>query len=125
MRPFDQYFLQKEEPIKGCLLALRKLINDSHEEITEEWKYGMPFFCYHGKMYCYIWVHKKLLQPYLGIVEGKKINHPLLIQEKRARMKILLLDASKDLPVKTIRGILKEALSYTQEASRRPASKKK
>ena len=125
MRPIDQYFLQKEEPIKSCLLALRELLQNFHEDVIEEWKYGMPFYCYQGKMYCYLWVHKKFKQPYIGIVEGKKLKHPQLIQEKRARMKILLIDPEKDLHIKTIRSILKEALGFTYEASRKPVSKKK
>jgi predicted RNA binding protein YcfA (HicA-like mRNA interferase family) len=45
-------------------------------------------------------------------VEGNKIDHPLLIQEKRARMKILLLDPTKDIPVKVVNAILKEAVSF-------------
>jgi len=59
-----------------------------------------------GKRFCYLWVHKKFQQPYLGIVDGKKINHPDLILEKRARMKIMLFDPAKDIPLKTIRVIL-------------------
>jgi len=51
-------------------------------------------------MFCYLWVHKKYGKPYLGIVEGKKIKHPDLLTEKRARMKILLIDPEKDLPAK-------------------------
>jgi hypothetical protein len=66
----------------------------------------MPFYCYKGKRFCYLWVHKKHHQPYLGIVDGKKINHPLLIMEKRARMKIMLFDPTKDVPLKTIHKIL-------------------
>jgi hypothetical protein len=81
------------------------------EQITESWKYGMPFFCFKGKMFCYLWIHKKLNQPYLGIVEGKKIQHPDLITEKRARMKILLLDPNKNLPMRKINGILREMIS--------------
>lgn len=111
LRPIDTYYLQKEEPVKGCLLVLRELILKHDSNITEAWKYGMPFFCYNGKMFCYLWVHKKLLQPYLGIVEGGKINHPDLLQEKRARMKILLINAEKDIPVKKIKGILKDVLA--------------
>ena len=71
----------------------------------------MPFFCYNGKMICYLWVHKKKNWPYLGIVEGKKINHPDLIIEKIARMKILLVDPSNDIPIKKITAILKEVLA--------------
>lgn len=110
LRPIDNWYLQQEEPGKSCLQFLRTLILQMDVNITESWKYGMPFFCYKGKMFCYLWVHKKLHQPYIGIVEGKHINHPDLIQEKRARMKIFLLDPSKDIPMKKIKEILKELL---------------
>ena len=110
LRPIDNYFLQKEEPVKSCLQFLRDHILGQDSNITEAWKYGMPFYCYKGKMFCYLWVHKKYQQPYIGIVEGKRIDHPDLLQEKRARMKIFLLDANKDIPVKKINAILKEVL---------------
>ena len=110
-REIDDYFLRKEEPVRSYLLALREYILRFDANITEAWKYKMPFYCYKGKMLCYLWVHKKNGQPYLGIVEGKRINHPDLIIEKRARMKIMLFDPIKDVPVKTIHSILKTALS--------------
>ncbi|MBL7747236.1 MAG: DUF1801 domain-containing protein, partial [Chitinophagaceae bacterium] len=100
LRDIDTFYLQKDEPIKSCLLALREIILSQDKDITATWKYGMPFFCYKGKMFCYLWIHKKMLQPYIGLVEGKHLNHPDLLIEKRSRMKILLLDPSKDLPVK-------------------------
>jgi len=79
---------------------------------TETWKYGLPLYCFRNKMYCYLWVHKKYRQPYIGIVEGGKINHPALITEKRARMKIMLIDPAKNIPVKTIDSILQKALAF-------------
>lgn len=111
LKPIDHYFQQKEEPVKSCLLFLRDYILKTDPNVTEAWKYGMPFYCYNGKMFCYLWVHKKYKQPYIGIVEGKKIHHPKLIQEKRARMKILLFDPEKDVPVRMVNSILKEVLS--------------
>jgi hypothetical protein len=108
VRDIDNYFLEKEEPIKSYLLALRDHILKFDTNISEAWKYRMPFYCYSGKMFCYLWVHKKYGQPYMGIVEGKKISHPQLIVEKRARMKIMLLDPEKDVPVKVINSILKD-----------------
>ncbi len=111
LRPIDNYFLQHEEPAKSCLQFLREHILLLDKNITEAWKYGMPFFCYNGKMFCYVWTHKKYLQPYIGIVEGKAVSHPELIQEKRARMKILLINPTKNIPIKKIDGILKEVLS--------------
>lgn len=98
----DLYYENKDEPIKGCLLALRQWILNYDEHMTEAWKYRMPMFCYKGKMFCYLWIHKKKKQPYIGIVEGGKIDHPLLLQEKRSRMKIMLLDPAEDLPIEVI-----------------------
>jgi Domain of unknown function (DU1801) len=111
LRPIDNYFLQNEEPVKSCLQFLREYILRQDKNITEAWRYGMPFFYYKGKRFCYLWVHKKYRRPYLGIVDGKKINHPDLVMEKRAKMKILLLDPGKNIPVRKIHAILKEALA--------------
>ena len=108
--PIDNFYLQKAEPTKSCLLALKEIILNHDKEITAEWKYGMPFFCYKGKMFCYLWMHKTHHQHYIGIVEGKHFEQNFLIQEKRSRMKITLLDANKDLPAKTINSILKQAI---------------
>jgi hypothetical protein len=92
-------------------LFLRSHILKQDSNLTESWKYGMPFYCFNKKMICYLWVHKKFRQPYIGIVEGKKINHPELLTEKRARMKILLINPELDIPVKKINGILKEVIA--------------
>ncbi|MDQ3110302.1 MAG: DUF1801 domain-containing protein [Bacteroidota bacterium] len=108
----DDFYLRKDEPDKSCLLALKEIILSISKDISPAWKYGMPFFCINGKMFCYLWVHKKYKQPYIGIVEGKKLNHPDLLTEKRARMKIMLFDPQKDLPIRKIKSILKEALGF-------------
>jgi hypothetical protein len=108
----DNFYLQQDEPIKSCLLALRDIILSQDKEIVSAWKYGMPFFCFRGKMFCYLWIHKKYKQPYLGIVEGQRFNHPALIIEKRSRMKIMLFDPKKDLPIDTISIILQQAINF-------------
>ena len=112
LKPIDQYFLQQPEHAKSCLLAMRGILLQYHPHITEAWKYGMPFYCYKSKMFCYLWMHKKYRQPYFGIVEGGRIEHPLLLTEKRARIKILLLDPDKDIPRTTITTILNKALAF-------------
>lgn len=114
LRAIDNYYYSKEEPIKSCLLYLRSYILGLDNNISEAWKYGMPFFCYNDKMFCYLWVHKKHKQPYIGIVEGEKINHPELLTEKRARMKILLVNAENDIPVNKITAIFKDVLALYQ-----------
>ena len=112
MTELDNFYLQQDEPIRGCLLALREIILSQDKEVVNAWKYGMPFFCFRGKMFCYLWIHKKYKQPYLGIVEGKRFDHPSLIIEKRSRMKIMLFDAGKDLPIESINSILQQAINF-------------
>lgn len=106
----DNYFLRKEEPFKSCLIFLRQHILSRDKNITEVWRYGMPFYCYKGKRFCYLWVHKKYSQPYIGIVDGQFIHHPDLLRESRKRMKIFLIDPEKDIPLKEVNVILKETL---------------
>ncbi len=49
MRAIDQFYLAQAEPIKSCLVALREIILQQDNDVTETWKYGMPFFCFKGK----------------------------------------------------------------------------
>jgi hypothetical protein len=107
----DSWYLKQEEPLKSCLLALRSIILNWDPAITAMWSYGMPTFCYKGRRVCYLWVHKKLKQPYIGMIDGNKMDHPQLIQEKRSRMKILLVDMEKDIPIDLIDKLLKQAIS--------------
>ncbi len=112
LRPIDRFFQEQEEPLKSCLEYFRKIIPALDSRITEEWKYRLPFYYFDGKMMCYLWIHKKLKQPYIGFVEGGRMTHPDLLQEKRARMKILLIDPDQDIPVKKVNIIFKEMLSF-------------
>jgi len=110
LNPLDHYFEVKDEPVKSSLQYLRSLLV-AFTDITEHWKYGMPFYYHKGKMFAYLWVHKKLHQPYIGFVDGNKIENIDLLQEKRARMKILLINPFEDLPEEKIKAILDQALS--------------
>ncbi|CAN5622950.1 hypothetical protein BH11BAC1_BH11BAC1_13140 [soil metagenome] len=106
----DKYFLDKEEPNRSCLLALRSIILQQDIQITETRKYGMPCFCYKNKMFCYLWTDKKTGDPYILMVEGKRLVHPKLETGERSRMKIFRVNPAKDLPLKTIVTILQNAL---------------
>lgn len=114
LRDIDNYYLKKEEPVKSCLLALREWILQYNEHFSEAWKYRMPCFCYKGKMFCYLWIDKKLRLPYILIVEGAKIDHPLLVQGDRARMKIMYIEPNEDLPIKELDTIFKMVIQTIQ-----------
>ena len=107
----DSFYLDQEEPNKGCFLALRQIILAKHEFISETRKYGMPCFLYQKKILCYLWKDKKSKEPYILMVDGNLLNHPALETGDRARMKIFRVNPQKDIPIRTIDEILDEAIS--------------
>jgi len=56
-----------------------------------------------------LWKDKKSDTPYLLLVDGNLIDHPLLEKGSRARMKILRVKPLMDLPVVTIRELIENA----------------
>lgn len=47
----DNFYLQKEEPIRSCLLAMREIILSQDVDVSAAWKYGMPFFATKAKCF--------------------------------------------------------------------------
>ncbi len=111
MKSKENFFLDKQEPIKSCLLTMRDILLNFDKDITETKKYGMPCFCYKGKMFCYLWTDKKSDEPYFLMVEGKHLHHPVLESGNRSRQKILRINPKKDLPITIIETILNDALN--------------
>ena len=112
LEELDHWYDSKEEPNRSCLQAMRYWILEFDQDIAEAWKYRMPMFTYKGKMFCYLWLDKKTNLPYLGIVKGEYINHPMLKQEKRKKMKVLDLSPEQDFPLDTISEIFQEAMKH-------------
>lgn len=106
----DNFYFEKPEPEKSCLLAMRDSILATDPHVSETVKYGMPCFCYKGKMFCYLWMDKKSGEPYFLMVEGEHLDHPKLETGKRARMKIFKVNPHEDLPIKDINTLLNQAL---------------
>lgn len=110
----DQYYLKKDEPQKSCLLALRAILLNHHESMSETRKYGMPCFCYKKKALCYLWTNKKTDEPYILFVDGQLINNSSLEAGSRSRMKILPIQPNNDIPLKTIKELLDLAIALKQ-----------
>ena len=100
MRAVEGFYEEKDESIKACLLALRRIILAQDHNVNETQK----------KAFCYLWTDKKTLEPYVLFVEGKHLNHPNLEIGKRSRMKIFRVNSDKDLPIQTLQQLLNSAL---------------
>jgi hypothetical protein len=116
MNALNNFYIKQPEPAKSAFLALKDIILKQDPNITNELKYGMPFFCYQGKMFCYLWFHKKHQLPYIGFVEGNLLNETFLLKENRSRMKIMLIDPTMDLPLANLQLLLIKAIQiYKRE----------
>lgn len=110
LNDLEQFYLDLEEPNRGCFIALRDLILSVDEEVVAMWKYRAPFFYFKGKRICYLWMDKKTKEPYIGIIDGHLINHPSLEKGDRKQIKIMRVDPNEDIDVEAIEEILKEAI---------------
>lgn len=100
MKEIEHFYLDKEEPNKSCLLTLKSIILDYNKNISSRRYYRLPCFMYKNQIFCYLWIDKKTQFPYIAIGKGVKIEHPDLILGKRTFTKLLMIDPSKDIPVK-------------------------
>jgi hypothetical protein len=125
MKELDNFYLQLEEPNKGTMLAISQIIQNQDKNISTEKKYGIPFFSFWGKMFAYISIDKKLKNPYLGIVEGKRFDEPLLISENRTRIKVMRFDPNEDLPIHDIERIIQKAISFYKSGEIKTPKKKR
>lgn len=110
MNELEQLYLKHDEPNRSCLLALRDIILEIDAGLSESKKYGMPFFSYKGKMFCYFWFDKKTNLPYIGIMKGSLIDHFMLEKGNRSLVKIFRVNPNEDIPIKELREVLSIAM---------------
>ena len=115
METKDNPYLKFSEPNQGCLLALRHIILDFDENITETVKYGAPCFSYKSKIMCYLLVEKKSNSPYILFAEGRRLEDEQLESGDRKRMKIYKLTADQDIPIKKVKSLLSKAIDLYSE----------
>ncbi|AZQ61180.1 DUF1801 domain-containing protein [Flammeovirga pectinis] len=106
----DHYYLSKEEPIQGCILALKEIIMQQDNEVVHAIKWGIPSFSFRGKNFCFISIDKKTKWPYLLFHEGLLLQHPELEQKDRKLMKSFSMNPNEDLPLETIELLINSAL---------------
>lgn len=107
----EAFYESRPEHLKEIYLFLRKQVIASHKDISQEWKYGLPFFYLNGKMFCYLWYNKKSDWPYIAFVDGHKMSNPNLIKGERKRIQVFEINPNEDLPVGLLKELLNEALT--------------
>lgn len=79
----------------------------------EAWKFNTPFYYYKKKWLCFISYDPKNSRTYVSFVNGFKMKHPLLVAEKRKKMRIFLVDVNADVDVHALKQLLQQACEVT------------
>ena len=103
-------YLKFTEPNQGCLFALRQIILDHDDDISESIKYSSACFSFKNKILCYLLVEKKSNSPYILFADGHYIEDDELEAGDRKRMKIFRVAADKDIPISKIKLLLSKAI---------------
>jgi len=111
MTSLEEFYHEKEEPVKGCLLALKSIILNYNAEITHKWYYRLPCFMYKKQIFCYLWIDRKTKTPYIAIGKGVKVNHPDLIKGQRTFTAQLMINPNEDIPIETIHNIFDQVMN--------------
>ena len=104
----DHYYLKQPEPIQGCLLALKDIIMQLDENITQQRRFQIPFFYYKDKKLSYLWVTKKKIQ--IGFVEDKNIHPKKEGIKLKDKYQSMLINPNDDIPIELILTELNEKI---------------
>jgi len=88
---------------------MRQFLLSFSPEIREAWKFNMPFYYYKNQWFCYLSFQPKTKKMYLAFVQGYRMKHPKLVAEGRKQIKVFYIEAAKDIDVKSLNAMLKEA----------------
>lgn len=110
IREAEEFYLKKQEPNRGCLLALRKVIFRAGCKAEGNTEMGYALFLLRGKTVLLLVDGKENRQPLHPFCKRDMLHHPELETGKRTKMKILRVGPREDLPIETIRNILQRAL---------------
>ena len=110
MNALDNFYLEKDEPIQSCLLALRSIILNYNPDFEPLWRYRLPCFMYQNQIFCYLWVDRKTQFPYIAVGKGVQIEHPDLVQGNRTFVKLFYVNPEEDIPIETIHKIFDLAM---------------
>ncbi len=110
MNPAEDYILSKPEPWRSMLIELQAIIKHTIPEVEEQFKWHLPFYSLHGKMFCFLNFRKKFVD--IGFTWGIHIDihkDHLIAGEKRKNLRSLRYYTKEDIDVVVLQDILKAA----------------
>ena len=79
MNPTEQYFLSQKEPYQSIMLYVRSVIFKALPEVSEKYKYKIPFYYHNKKPLCYLNILKNTNYVDVAFVQGSFLEERFLI----------------------------------------------
>lgn len=116
MRETDEYLLRQPKQFQEIALYVIADVNRIVPDAKLMFKWGIPFFYYNGKPFCYVAPNHKKKFVDVGFLKGFELkrNTEHLISEKRTVVKSLRYSSLIDIDALILEDVLLEALSLHQ-----------
>ena len=113
MKPTDNYLHNQPEKYLSILHYLIDVVNQTVPSTSLEFKWGVPYFYYRNKPFCYLAPNHKKGFVDLGFAKGFQLqNHQdILISENRNTVKSLRYFGLDSIEHETLIQVIKEAVS--------------
>lgn len=111
----DQFISELPKDIKGITTTLRKIIFESSQELTEEFKWSMPNYSYTG-LVCYLQPAKKHVN--LGFHRGNELlekDENKLLQGTGKTMRHIRIKKLEEIQTEAITLLIKDAMSLNED----------
>ena len=112
MNPAEQYIFNQKEPFQSIMLYVRNVILRTLPNVEEKYNYGIPFYHYNKKPFCYFNILKRTNFVDIAFVKGAllKEQFPLLKDyNNRKYVRSLQYENLESIDESQLIAILKEA----------------
>lgn len=113
MKLTDQYILNQPEKYQSILLYIISVVESKIAGVDLNFKYGIPYFYYHKKPFCYLAPNHKKGFVDVGFARGflLKENQEFLNSENRNTVKSLRYFSLESIDHQVLEAVLEEAKS--------------
>jgi hypothetical protein len=112
VKPTDRYLLNQPQHYRDILLCIVDVVQHTLPEATLEYKWGIPYFYYKKKPFCYLNASHKKQFVDVGFAKGFQLqnysNH-LVADNGRNTIKSLRYTALESIDIDVLRAVIQEA----------------
>jgi hypothetical protein len=111
MKPAEEYILRQSAAFQEILYYVISVIEQELPEADLLYKWGIPYFYYKKKPFCYLAPNKKKGYVDVGFARGfqLKLHQDVLVDEKRNTVKSLRYFKVNTIKDSLLRSVIKEA----------------